>query len=148
MENKERTTITVKTFVHAPIDKVWKLWTLPEHITQWNNASADWRIRKVKNDLRKDGKFLYRMETKDGSMGFDFEGVYEDVKTNEFIEYSTADGRKVQIAFKNKDEETQVVETFEAEDANSIEMQRISWQSILDNFKYYVETNRCIKSDN
>ncbi len=141
MEKIKKQSITVQTTVKAPIDKVWKFWTLPEHITHWNNASDTWHTPFANNDLKVGGKFLSRMEAKDRSEGFDFEGVYETVKTNELIEYKLADTRKVRIDFTTKDNETTIVETFEAEDENSIEVQKGGWQAILDNFKKYTETN-------
>ncbi len=135
------TPITVETVVNAPLEKVWKFWSTPEHIMKWNNASADWHTTKAKNDLRTGGKFMSRMEAKDGSTGFDFEGIYDQVKKNELIAYSLADGRKVKISFVKLDHATKVVEIFDAENENPIEMQRGGWQSIMDNFKKYVEKN-------
>ena len=99
MEKKEKTVITVGNTVNAPIEKVWDYWTKPEHITQWNNASDDWITPRAENDLRVGGNFVYRMEAKDGSFGFDFGGVYDSVDMNKFIEYTIGDGRKVEIAF-------------------------------------------------
>lgn len=136
-------TITVQAVINAPVDKVWRLWTTPEHITKWNNASDDWHTPRAENDLRAGGKFLYRMEAKDGSFGFDFVGTYDEIKRNELIAYTIEDGRKVKVTFiKNSDSETKVVETFEAENTNSLEMQRAGWQAILDNFRRYVEASK------
>ena len=135
-------TITVQTFINAPIEKVWKFYTEPEHITKWNNASDEWHTPKVENDLKIGGKFLFRMETKDGSFGFDFSGTYEEIKINELIIYSIADGRKVKIKFTENNTETKVVIDFEAENTHSIEMQRSGWQAILNNFKNYVKDNK------
>lgn len=134
-------TVTVENTVKAPVEKVWKFWTSPEHITQWNNASDDWHTPRAENDLRTGGKFLARMEAKDGSVGFDFAGEYDEVKPNQLIKYTMGDGRKVRITFSSKGNETKVVETFDAESKNSIELQRTGWQAILDNFKKYVESN-------
>lgn len=142
METKLRTRISVETIINAPIYSVWEMWTSPEHIMKWNNASDDWHTPMAKNDLRKGGKFLSRMEAKDGSAGFDFEGVYDDVKINQLIEYTMGDGRKVRIVFTDHGDETKIQETFEAEDEHSIDMQREGWQSIMNNFKHYVEKNR------
>ena len=141
MDATEKTTITVEATINAPVEKVWKFWTTPEHITKWNNASDDWHTPYAENDLRVGGKFLSRMEAKDGSMGFDFEGVYETVKTNELIEYGLADNRKIKVAFINNGSQTKVVESFDAENENPVEMQRGGWQAILDNFKKYTESN-------
>lgn len=140
METAHKKSITVETTVKASVEKVWEVWTMPEHIVKWNNASADWHTTRAQNDLRAGGKFLSRMEAKDGSFAFDFEGTYEEVKTNELISYSIGDGRKAKIIFIAEDNETKVVETFEAENQNSIEMQRGGWQAILDNFKKYTES--------
>lgn len=139
METKNATTITVATTIAAPIENVWKLWTEPEHIKKWNNASDDWHTPKAQNDLRKGGKFLIRMESKDGKMGFDFSGVYDNVKTNELISYTLDDGRKVKITFTSVGNNTKMEEAFEAESENSIDMQESGWQSILNNFKKYTE---------
>ena len=109
------TKITVETVVKAPVEKVWKYWSLPEHITKWCAASDDWHAPKAENDLTVGGKFSTRMEAKDGSFGFDFGGVYDDVKTNELIEYTMGDGRKVEVHFAANGNETKVVETFDAE---------------------------------
>ncbi len=139
MKTPDETTITVETTVNVPLEKVWNFWTSPEHIIQWNNASDDWHTTRAENVLRTGGKFLSRMEAKDGSAGFDFDGVYDEVKPNQLIAYTIGDGRKVRITFTGMGNTTKVVETFEAESENSIEMQRGGWQAILDNFKKYTE---------
>lgn len=133
--------ITVETPVKAPIEKVWKLWTAPEHITKWNNASETWHTPAAQNDLKVNGRFVYRMEAKDGSFGFDFGGVYDEVKPNEAIAYKIDDGRKVKVVFAKEGNTTKVIETFEAEDENSLDLQQDGWQAILNNFKKYVESN-------
>jgi uncharacterized protein YndB with AHSA1/START domain len=132
-------TITVETLVNAPIEKVWEFWTKPEHITQWNNASEDWHTTRAENDLRIGGKFLSRMEAKDGSFGFDFEGIYDEVLTNEKISYTLLDDRKVAITFFSIESGVQITEIFEAENENSLDLQKMGWQAILNNFKNYVE---------
>ena len=141
MQATEKKIITVESTVKAPIEKVWKYWTTPEHITKWNCASEDWHTPHVENDLRPGGKFNSRMEARDGSFGFDFGGVYDTVKTNELITYTLGDGRTVTIHFSNFGHETRVVEIFEAETENPIELQKGGWQAILDNFKKYTEQN-------
>ena len=141
METPNKTTITVEAAIVAPIEKVWKYWTEPQHITQWNNASEDWHTPHAENDLKEGGRFTSRMEAKDGSFGFDFGGTYTLVETNKQIEYTLDDGRKVSINFTRQGNETTVVETFEAENMNSIELQKGGWQAILDNFKKYVENS-------
>lgn len=137
----ESNTVTVSSLVDAPIDKVWRLWTEPDHIKQWNHASEDWHTTEAENDLRAGGKFRSRMEAKDKSMGFDFEGVYEEIQVYHLIQYRLEDDRKVTISFVSEGEQTKVVETFDAESMNPLEMQRQGWQAILDNFKKYVEAN-------
>src|SRR5215212_1251070 len=112
METATKTLITVGTTIEAPVEKVWKFWTAPEHITKWNNASDDWHTPFAENDLRTGGKFHSRMEAKDGSFGFDFGGVYDEVKENELIEYTMGDDRKVIVNFTGKGNETRVVESF------------------------------------
>lgn len=134
------TKITVQANINAPVVKVWETWTTPEHITQWNNASPDWHTPVAENDLRVGGKFLSRMEAKDGSFGFDFEGIYDAVVTNELISYNLADGRNVKIIFIDKGYQTEVIETFDAENENPVEMQREGWQAILNNFKNHTES--------
>ena len=141
MESTNKTAITVQTTVNVPVEIVWQLWTDPEHITQWNNASDDWHTPFAENDLKAGGKFISRMEAKDGSLGFDFGGVYDEVKENQLIAYTMDDGRKARITFVDNDTETEIVETFDAENENPIELQKGGWQAILDNFKKYVEAN-------
>lgn len=140
MASTEKITIKVSSIINAAVDKVWKLWTRPEHIIQWNNASDDWHTPKATNDLRPGGKFIYRMEAKDGTFGFDFQGKYSNIKINELIEYALSDGRKVSITFESDGNLTTVTEIFEPEEVNSLEMQQSGWQAILDNFKKYAES--------
>jgi uncharacterized protein YndB with AHSA1/START domain len=134
-------TITVKTSVNAPVEKVWDFFTQPEHITKWNQASEDWHCPKSESDLKIGGKFNHTMAAKDGSFSFDFEGVYTDVIPNKKLAYDIIDNRKVEVNFVANNNETQIVETFEAEEENSIEMQEQGWKAILDNFKQYIEKN-------
>jgi uncharacterized protein YndB with AHSA1/START domain len=141
METSTKTAITVEATVKASIEKVWAYWSEPQHITKWCQASDDWHAPYAENDLRKDGNFKTTMAAKDGSFSFDFGGVYTNVQTHKLIEYTIGDGRKVKIVFTPNGKETKVVETFDAEEQNPIEMQRGGWQAILDNFKKYTETN-------
>ncbi|MEH7417471.1 SRPBCC family protein [Neobacillus drentensis] len=134
--------ITVETTVQAPVETVWKLWTEPVHITKWNTASDDWHTPFAENDLREGGKFVSRMEAKDGSFGFDLGGIYDEVKLHEVIAYTLGDGRKVKITFKGHENETEVIESFDAETTNPIELQQQGWQAILDNFKKYAEQTK------
>jgi uncharacterized protein YndB with AHSA1/START domain len=132
-------TITVEATIEAPIERVWETWTKPEHIIHWNNASDDWFTPKAENDLRPGGKFSSRMEARDGSFGFDFEGVYDEVTDHKLISYTLGDERKVKIEFEEKGDQTLVTETFNAETQNPVEMQKAGWQAILNNFKKYTE---------
>jgi uncharacterized protein YndB with AHSA1/START domain len=141
MITTEKTTITVHANVNAPVEKVWNYWTNPKHIVHWNNASDDWHTPKAENDLRVGGKFLSRMEARDGSMGFDFTGKYTKIDAHKLIEYTMDDDRKVQILFASNGKATEVTETFEPEQINSVELQQSGWQAILDNFKKYVEVS-------
>ncbi|MGN7759824.1 SRPBCC family protein [Paenibacillus sp. 22594] len=141
METGKPVTITVETIVHSPVESVWTYWTEPKHITQWNTASEDWHTPYAENDLKAGGKFLSRMEAKDGSFGFDFTGVYDNVSINESIAYTIADGRKVEVKFSRQDNDTKIITVFDAEAINAVEMQQAGWQAILDNFKKYVETS-------
>ena len=141
METKNKTSITVEKTVKAPAKKVWRFWTEPEHITKWAYATDTWHTPYAENDLRAGGKFMYRMEAKDGSVGFDFWGIYDAVVPDKYLEYTLGDGRKVKITFNGNDTETKITENFEAEETNPVEMQRNGWQAILDNFKKYTESN-------
>jgi uncharacterized protein YndB with AHSA1/START domain len=136
----EAPSIVVQTEITAPLEKVWECWTDPKHIVNWNNASDDWHTPRAENDLSVGGKFLSRMEAKDGSFGFDFEGVYTDVSVHQHIAYVLEDERTVRIEFDSDGQNTTVTETFVAEMENSVELQQAGWQAILDNFKRYVET--------
>lgn len=134
-----KTKITVEAVVNAPVQAVWNMWSNPEDIKRWNSASEDWHTPKAENDLREGGKFSSRMEAKDGSFGFDFWGHYTKVEEHKTIEYTMGDERKVWITFSEEGGKTKIVETFEAEDTNPIEMQQGGWQAILNNFKKYAE---------
>ncbi|MBL7731051.1 MAG: SRPBCC family protein [Chitinophagaceae bacterium] len=141
MEPTTKTMITVENTVNAPAEKVWEYWNQPVHVTKWNQASPEWHSPRGENDLRVGGSFSYRMEAKDGSFGFDFGGVYDEVRLHEYIAYTMGDGRKVAVTFSPAAGGTRVVESFEAENMNSIEMQQAGWQAILDSFKKYTEEN-------
>lgn len=140
-ESAEVFCIIVQTEVKAPSEKVWEKWINPADIVKWNFASDDWCCLRAENDLRIGGKFSARMEAKDGSAGFDFEGTYRIIATNQIIEYMIADGRKVKILFEEERDRTVITEIFGPESINPFELQRDGWQSILNNFKRYVESN-------
>ena len=132
--------ITVATTIQAPLETVWSCWTDPAHITQWNFASPEWHCPRASNDVRPGGQFSWRMEAKDGSMGFDFNGTYRDVAHSELLTYALEDGRHVRITFHQQGDAVQLEESFEAEGTHADEMQRAGWQAILENFKNYVES--------
>ncbi len=131
--------ITVETTVRAPLDKVWRAWTTPDDILRWNAASDDWHTTAAAVDLRVGGTFSSRMEAKDGSMGFDFEGTYTEVVPQERIAYAMDDGRTVVVEFAAEEAGVRVREVFDAEATNPMELQRQGWQAILDHFARYVE---------
>lgn len=133
------TRITVSVTVNKPVAEVWTIWTDPIHIMQWNAATNDWHCPKAENDLRTGGKFSSTMAARDGSFSFDFEGVYDDVQPHKRIAYTMADGRTCEILFTEENGTTHVVESFDAEAQNPVEMQRDGWQAILDRFKAYTE---------
>jgi uncharacterized protein YndB with AHSA1/START domain len=130
--------ITVEALVHAPLDKVWRCWTTPQEIQQWNAASEDWHTTRAAVDLRVGGQFSSRMEAKDGSMGFDFAGTYTRVVPNELIECSFGE-RTLRVEFLPQEGGIIVRETFDAETTHSVEQQRDGWQAILNNFARHVE---------
>ncbi|GAB1444817.1 SRPBCC family protein [Flammeovirgaceae bacterium] len=135
------TSITIEVTVNAHIEKVWKFWNNPDHIKQWNAASDDWHTTHSEVDLKVGGKFSSTMAAKDGSMSFDFGGVYTLIKEHQLIEQRLGDERKVRVEFKPQNGKTKIIETFEAESTNPVEMQREGWQAILNNFKKHVEAN-------
>lgn len=139
MESQNKSTITVEATIGAPAQKVWDYYTKPEHITNWNYASDDWHCPSAENDLQAGGKYRARMEAKDGSMGFDFEAIYDDVIDQKKITYTIADGRRVTTNFENLGGKTKVATSFGAKKENPVEMQRDGWQAILNNFKKYTE---------
>jgi uncharacterized protein YndB with AHSA1/START domain len=140
MESYKEIEINVETTVNSSIEKVWTSWTEPEHIINWYHASEDWHAPTAENDLRVNGSFKTYMAAKDGSVGFNFEGIYTKVEKYKEIEYKIIDGRKVKIVFMSSGNVTHVSEIFHAEKTNSIDLQKAGWQAILDNFKKYTET--------
>ena len=133
--------IQVQVSVDATDQKVWDYFTQPEHITQWNFASPEWCCPSAENDLRIGGAFSYRMEARDGSIGFDFKGVYHEVNPLLRIKYTLEDGREVSVDLERKDGALELTEAFEPENENTHELQQAGWQAILNNFKSYVENN-------
>lgn len=133
--------ITVETLVRAPIAVVWKAWTTPEDIVQWNSASPDWHTTRASVDLRVGGSFSSRMEAKDGSMGFDFAGEYTEIVEHQRL-VATFGGRSLRVEFIPGEAGVTLRETFEAETTFPPEQQRQGWQSILDSFARHVEASR------
>ena len=131
--------ITVESIVKAPVDKVWRAYTTPEDIKQWNTASEDWHTTQSKVDLREGGAFSSRMEAKDGSFDFDFAGTYTKIVPHKLIEYSFGDRVGV-VDFIPSEKGVTVRVTFDSESSHSIEQQRDGWQAILNNFAKHVQS--------
>ncbi len=140
MGNGQPQSLTVSVKVNLEKETVWKYFTNPEDILCWNHASEDWHTTRAENELRPGGSFLSRMEAMDGSFGFDFSGIYDQVIPESLIAYTLADGRKVGISFQDEGAGSILVsETFETETVNPAELQQAGWQAILNNFKKYAE---------
>lgn len=142
METLEKNTITVEATIDQPVERVWEYWTNPEHITAWCAVSGEWHALFVENDLRTGGHFKTTMAAQDGSRTFDFQGVYTLVEPYRSLEYTIEDGRKVQVTFTRQGNRTKITETFEAEEVNPVDAQRVGWQAMLDNFNAFVESLR------
>ena len=138
MTEQERITVTAT--INAPVDNVWQAWNSPEDIVKWNTPDPSWHCPASENDLRVNGTFKNRMEAKDGSFGFDFEGTYNKVDLHREIAYTMPDGRKVDILFAQEGGKTTLTTTFDPETQNDPGFQKQGWQSILDNFVKYVES--------
>ncbi len=139
--------LKVETVVNRPIDLVWKFWTMPEHIMEWNSASDDWYTPSAENDLKVGGRFSSQMAARDGSFQFEFGGIYDEVILHKKIAYTLDDDRNVEITFEEGTFEegnvgVKVTEVFEAEDENALELQQTGWQSIMDHFKRYAESQQ------
>jgi uncharacterized protein YndB with AHSA1/START domain len=132
--------ITIKTTISADKQKVWDYYTKPEHITKWNFADPSWHCPTASNEMIVGGRYVARMEAKNGSFGFDFNAVYKEIKQGESFTYEFG-GRLATVEFKEVNGQTEVIVTFDPEKENSIDLQRQGWQAILDNFKSYTETN-------
>lgn len=137
-ENPTVKSITVRTTIKAPIEKVWNFFTQPEHITKWNFASDDWHCPVAENKLQVNGKFKYTMASKEEPIAFDFEGTYEAIETHKKIVYKITDGRKVVVKFELLESKVILTEIFEPEYIHSISLQRNGWQAILNNFKKHL----------
>ncbi|PZX56766.1 SRPBCC domain-containing protein [Algoriphagus chordae] len=141
MTTTQKTKIKVQTTVNSDLEIVWDYFTQPKHIIHWNSASSDWHTPNAENDLQPGGSFTSRMEAKDGSMGFDFSGVYQEVEKHSFYSYILEDGREVEVTFRKVPAGVEVTEIFDAESENSVEMQKNGWQAILESFKTYAESD-------
>jgi len=133
--------IVINAVVNSPLNAVWNAWVSPEHITQWNYANEEWICPKASIELKLQEGFNYRMEAKDGSMGFDFRGIFTNIIIHQEIEYTLEDGRKVTTTFVDTDQGVQVEQRFDAENEHSAKQQEQGWQAILNNFKHHVEEN-------
>jgi uncharacterized protein YndB with AHSA1/START domain len=137
----ESSKITVSVTINAPISKVWEYYKSPEHNIIWNTGHPSWHTPHAEIDLREGGKFLFRMEARDGSAGFDFIGTYTKVVEHELIHFVMEDGREAEVIFRQDSDQVMLTEVFDPENMNSREIQQSGWQGILDNFKNYVENN-------
>ena len=133
--------VTVTTSIRAEPEDIWAMWTEPGHIVHWNAASDDWCTTRAVNDLRVGGRFSSRMEARDGSEGFDFEGTYDEIVPLSLIRYRMDDGRAVVVHFERTPDGVLVTETFDPENENPVELQRQGWQAILERFRSYVESS-------
>ncbi len=136
----KRKSVTVQTTIQASLDVVWNSWLEPRHVEKWNAASDDWHTPKAINDVREGGRFVYTMAAKDGSVSFDFSGKFEEIIEHKKIVTLLDDDRRVWVSFEQSEHGVHLQETFEIEDQNSEELQRMGWQAILDNFKKYTES--------
>lgn len=133
--------IEIDTTIAAGLSKVWNYYTAPEHITGWNFAADDWQCPRAENDLTPGGKYSARMEAKDGSFGFDFEAIYDEVTPEKSFTYTMGDGRQVTTLFETVGDTTKVSTVFDAETVHPEEFQKQGWLAILNNFKKYTESN-------
>lgn len=132
--------ITIQVSVSVDKQKAWMYYTQPEHITQWNFADPSWHCPSATNKLTKGGRYLARMEARDGSVGFDFDAVYTDIREGEYFTYQFGD-RLATVSFKEDNGKTEVTVTFDPETENPVEIQKSGWQAILNNYKHYTETH-------
>jgi hypothetical protein len=131
--------VIVSGLTKLDIQSSWDAWTKPAHIIHWTFASDDWHCPHAQSDLKNEGRFLTRMEAKDGSMGFDFEGTFLRVNAPFLLEYRMDDGRIAEVVFESKPEGTLITESFDPENIHPVDMQKAGWQSILDNFVRYTQ---------
>lgn len=132
--------ITVSTIVNAAPEEVWEYLTETQYITKWNHTLDDWQTVSAENDFKVGGKLDYRMEAKDGSGGFNYKGVFDDIKPYESYSYTLEDNRKVDVKLANYDEKTEVMFTFDPEEDASVDLQKSRRQSVLDNLNRFIES--------
>ena len=132
--------ITVSAVINADFQKVWDYYTQPSHITGWNFADPSWHCPRAENDFKVGGTYKARMEARDGSVGFDFEAVYTEIIEGKEFTYEFG-GRTANVKFDRAANQTEIRVIFDPENEYPVEMQQKGWQSILDNFKKYVESN-------
>ncbi|MFV0389388.1 MAG: SRPBCC family protein [Pyrinomonadaceae bacterium] len=132
--------VTIEVTAKCDIRKAWSSFTAAENLTRWNFAGDDWHCPKAENELRPGGRFNYRMETKDGNIGFDLTGSFISVDKPESLVYEFDDGRRVEVVFESTEDTTRVIQTFEVENENPVSLQRNGWQTILNNFAAFCET--------
>lgn len=137
MKNFEKVTISTK--IMAPLSLVWRAWTNPDHVVNWNFAADSWHCPSATSEFKIGGKFSYRMEAKDNSFGFDFKGEFTEIKPMESLAFQLDDDRRVWVSFEQQGDEVSLVEEFEAEEVNDLDFQKQGWNTILENFKIYVE---------
>jgi uncharacterized protein YndB with AHSA1/START domain len=137
----EKNLICINIITKQPIEKVWQYYTEPNHIVQWNQASPDWHCPKAENDVVINGEFSSTMAAKDGSFSFDFSGKYTAIENEKIINYTMDDGRICEILFIQMKDGVRIVQAFEPETENTIELQTGGWQAIMNSFKTYVESN-------
>lgn len=140
-DESQKTQITVQIIVNAPIQKVWKVWTTAADILQWNIPSGDWHTPRAEIDFREKGEFLFRMEAKDGSAGFDYSGIYDRIINNERIEHTGHDGRQAVVKFNSEGSAIRITETFDVDSETPVELQKDFCGGVLNNFKKYIEND-------
>ena len=134
--------IYVEVLIQAPLETVWECWTQPEHIIRWNQATTEWHCPRASIDLRPGGHFVYRMEARDGSIGFDFGGTFLEVVPMERISFRLNDSREVTIQFTQQGKQSHILEAFDPEQINPHELQLAGWHAILVSFKKHAEAQQ------
>jgi uncharacterized protein YndB with AHSA1/START domain len=131
--------ITVEIESHLPVSALWTCFTEAHHIMNWNFAHESWHCPHAALDFKVGGTFSYRMEAKDGSFGFDLNGVFTQISHEQMFGFNLEDGRQVELIFTHHNGISKVTETFEPESENALDHQQLGWQMILNNFKQYAE---------